>query len=137
MDKPVLARSLSDFWGRRWNLAFRDLMHQFVFQPLTPQVGPARATLVVFFISGLIHDSVISFAAHGGYGLPTIYFVIQGLALLFERSRVGRRVGLGRGIRGWLFAAFVVTGPAGLLFHPPFIHNVVLPMVEAIQKVIQ
>ncbi|MBW8886093.1 MAG: hypothetical protein JF612_15260, partial [Planctomycetia bacterium] len=88
MDKPVLARSLADFWGRRWNLAFRDLMHQFIFRPLAPQVGSARATLVVFFFSGVIHDAVISFVARGGYGSPTIYFLIQGLALLFERSRV-------------------------------------------------
>jgi alginate O-acetyltransferase complex protein AlgI len=135
MDKPVLAQSLADFWGRRWNLAFRELMHQFVFRPLAPQLGSARAMLVVFFVSGLIHDAVISFAARGGYGLPTIYFLIQGLALLFERSPLGRRMGLGGGLRGWLFAAAVIVMPAGLLFHRPFIEHVVLPMVQAIPTV--
>src|SRR5262249_3725004 len=67
MDKPMLSKSLADFWGRRWNLAFRDLMHQFVFRPLAPQLGVAWATLAVFLVSGLIHDGVISFAAGAGF----------------------------------------------------------------------
>jgi alginate O-acetyltransferase complex protein AlgI len=132
MQKPVLARSLSDFWGRRWNLAFRDLAHRFVFQPLAPRVSPVSATMAVFLVSGVIHDAVISYAAGGGWGLPTLYFLIQGGALLLERSRWGKRAGLGRGVVGWLFAAIVVAGPAGLVFHEPFITRVVLPMVEAI-----
>lgn len=33
MHAPLLARSVSEFWGRRWNLGFRDLAHQFVFEP--------------------------------------------------------------------------------------------------------
>lgn len=136
MDKPLLARSLADFWGRRWNLAFRDLMHQFVFQPLVLQMGVAWATLAVFLVSGLIHDAVISLAAGAGFGLPTLYFLIQGVAVLVEHSRVGRRFGLGRGIVGWLFAVAVIVGPAGLLFHPPFITRVVVPMLEAIQRVL-
>ncbi len=135
MHKPVLARSLADFWGRRWNLAFRDLAHRFVFHPLTPSIGPALATIAVFLASGLIHDAVISFAARGGWGLPTLYFLLQGAALLLEKSRWGKRMGLGRGRIGWLYAVAVVVGPAGLLFHPPFILRVVLPMVEAITAV--
>ena len=134
MDKPLLATSLADFWSRRWNLAFRDLMYRFVFQPLTPSVGAASASMAVFFVSGLIHDAVISTAARGGWGLPTLYFLIQGAALLIERSRLGRRVGLGRGVVGRLFAAAVIVSPAGLLFHPPFMTRVVLPMLEAIQR---
>ena len=41
MHKPVFARSLADFWGDRWNLAFRDLMHKLVFQPLVQSIGVA------------------------------------------------------------------------------------------------
>jgi hypothetical protein len=134
MEKPVLARSLSDFWGRRWNLAFRDVMHGFVFRPLAPVAGGIWATVAVFVVSGIIHDAVISYASGAGWGLPTLYFLIQALALFVERSRVGRRLGLGRGLVGWLFAVAVVVGPAGLLFHGPFIANVVVPMIEAIGR---
>jgi hypothetical protein len=134
MDKPVLARSVSDFWGRRWNLAFRDVMHEFVFLPLLPIVGGVWAVIAVFVVSGLIHDAVISFTASGGWGWPTLYFLIQAGAVLVERSRFGKRLGLGRGLIGWLFASAVIAGPAGLLFHTAFIERVVLPMVQAIQN---
>jgi hypothetical protein len=136
MHRPLLARSLADFWGRRWNVACRDLAHRFVFQPLAGRVGLAWATMAVFFVSGLVHDAVISLAAGGGWGLPTAYFLIQGVALLIERSRLGKRSGLGRGIAGRLFAAAVIIGPVGLLFHRPFATRVAVPMLEAIQHVL-
>lgn len=40
MHWPVAATSLADFWGRRWNTAFRDLTHRFLFRPLTRRLGP-------------------------------------------------------------------------------------------------
>jgi alginate O-acetyltransferase complex protein AlgI len=88
--------------------------------------------LGVFILSGLIHDLVISLPARGGYGLPTLYFAIQGCGLVFERSTLGQRVGLGRGPRGRIFALGFTAGPAFWLFHPPFIRNVILPMLKAI-----
>lgn len=135
MHKPLFATSLADFWGRRWNLAFRDLSHRFVFQPLVGIVGCTWAMMAVFLVSGLVHDAVISLAAGGGWGWPTLYFLIQGVAMLVERSRVGRLIGLGRGVIGWLFAAVVIVGPVGMLFHPPFIKRVVVPMVEWVSGV--
>ena len=31
MQKPLSSQSLSEFWGKRWNLGFRQLSHEFVF----------------------------------------------------------------------------------------------------------
>jgi hypothetical protein len=132
MDWPVLSRGVSEFWGRRWNTAFRDLTHRFLFRPLAARLGPRAGLAAGFLFSGAIHDLVISVPAGGGYGGPTLYFVIQGLGLLAERSRTGKRLGLGGGWRGRAFAAFVVVGPAYGLFHPPFVLNVVLPFLTVV-----
>ena len=129
MNAPLLATSLADFWGRRWNLAFRDLASAYVFRPLVGQVGAAGATMAAFLVSGVIHDVVISFPARGGYGLPTLYFAIHGAGLLFERSRLGQRIGTRRGVTGRLFTAAVTLSPLPLLFHRPFIENVIVPML--------
>ena len=131
MDAPIKATSLGEFWGRRWNLAFRDLAYNFVFQPLLRRCGVAGATLAVFLVSGLIHDVVISGSVGAGIGLPTIYFLIQGLGLFVERSPFGKRIGLGRGVIGWLYCGMVTIAPVGLLFHRPFIERVVIPMLAA------
>lgn len=132
MNWPVLATSLSDFWGRRWNTAFRDLTHRFLFRSLAGRVGPRAALATGFLFSGLVHDLVISVPAGGGYGWPTLYFVLQGLGLLAERSKLGQALGLGHGWRGWVFATVVVAGPAYGLFHPPFVVGVVLPLLEVL-----
>jgi hypothetical protein len=132
MQSPLSATSLSDFWGRRWNLGFRQLTHRLIFQPVRSRSGVVTATLLSFFASGLIHELVISLPARGGYGLPTCYFVLQGLGVLFERSMPGKRLGLGSGTRGWLFAVFCAGAPVYLLFHPWFVRGVILPFLVAI-----
>ena len=132
MRLPLAATSLNDFWGKRWNAAFNKLTFRFAYRPLRRRTNPTAATLGVFGLSGLIHELVISLPAHGGFGLPTAYFLIQGSGLVLERSSLGRRIGLGQGLRGRFFALAVTAGPAFWLFHPPFIHNVILPMFKAI-----
>jgi predicted DCC family thiol-disulfide oxidoreductase YuxK len=132
MRNPIFAVSLAEFWAKRWNTAFHELASRYTFRPLRRATNPAVATLIVFVLSGLIHDLVISVPARGGYALPTAYFLLQGLGTVGERTRLGRRLGLGRGFRGWIFAVFITAGPAFWLFHPPFIHNVILPMLHAI-----
>lgn len=135
MNAPILAASLSDFWSRRWNLAFRDLAHTYVFRRFVGRFGIAGATMAVFVVSGVVHDVAISGPAGGGYGLPTLYFVIQGVGVLFERSRLGKRIGTRKGVIGRLFCAAVILGPVCLLFHQPFVERVVVPMRTAIESV--
>jgi len=146
MDAPLCSKSVSEFWSRRWNVAFNRLAFDFVFRPLARRRGrrsssdatkrsrgsstlPLRgatriATLAAFLFSGLIHELVISLPAGAGYGLPTAYFLLQGIGILTERM-------LPR-IRGRIFTIVITAVPAFWLFHPPFVRNVILPFMKAI-----
>ena len=135
MSAPLRSTSLSEFWGKRWNLGFRQLSHELVFRPLYRVIGPDAAGFLVFAISGLIHDLVISVPARGGYGLPTLYFLLQGIGVTAERSHFGSRLGLARGAPGWCFMALFLTAPVFWLFHPWFVARVILPFMRAIHAV--
>ena len=132
MNTPTHSTSIAEFWGRRWNIAFRDLTYQFLFRPLGRRLGTVPALVIGFVVSGIVHDVVISLPAGSGHGGPTCFFAIQPVALLVERSALGRSLGLGKGVRGWLFTALVLLGPARLLFHDPFVMRIVVPVMEAL-----
>jgi hypothetical protein len=132
MASPLRATSLADFWGRRWNTAFRDLTHRFLFGPLQRRLGPRPALLAAFVASGLIHEAVITVPAGGGYGGPTLFFTAQGVALLAERAPIARRLGLGRAPAGPAFAIAVLAAPLAWLFPAPFVERVVVPMLKAL-----
>ena len=132
MSAPLRSASLGEFWGKRWNLGFRQLAHQLIFGPLRRTIGAGAAGFLVFGVSGLIHDLVISLPARGGYGLPTIYFLLQGTGMTIEHSRFGKRLGLGQGVRGWTFMMAFLAAPVFLLFHPWFVMRVMLPFMRVI-----
>jgi predicted DCC family thiol-disulfide oxidoreductase YuxK len=133
MRMPIAARSLGEFWSVRWNRGFNDLVRKHMFVPLRRRLGMTAASLTTFLASGLVHELVISVPARGGYGLPTLYFFLQGLGILAEHSRAGDLAGLHRGIRGRLFTITVVAGPAYWLFHPPFVLRVIIPFLHVIK----
>jgi len=133
MAVPIVATSLSEFWGKRWNLGFRQLSYELLFRPLQRLAGIPLATLAVFVASGLIHDLVISVPAQAGYGLPTGYFTLQGFGVLLERSQWGKRMGLNNGLRGRIFLFAMAAGPVFWLFHPPFVLNVIVPFMRAVR----
>jgi hypothetical protein len=132
MDAPLRSSSLREFWGKRWNLGFRQLAHELIFRPLHRRIGAGSAGFLVFVLSGIIHDMVISLPARGGYGLPTLYFLLQAFGISVERSQFGRRLGLGRGAPGRCFMMLFLVAPVFWLFHPWFVMRVILPFMQAI-----
>jgi hypothetical protein len=133
MRCPIAAASLSDFWGKRWNSGFRDIVFGLMFIRLAKRFGTAGAALATFVISGLIHELVITFPTRADYGLPTLYFALQGAAMLLERSQLGGKLRLTRGWRGHAFALAVVTLPIFALFPPLFVVRVMVPFLQIIK----
>lgn len=118
---PFRAPSLGDFWSRRWNLGFVAMMAAGIHRPLRARIGKSAALLGSFAVSGLLHELAISVPARGGYGLPTLYFVLQGALVLAERR------GFIRPSRALTLAAVLL--PLPLLFPPPFLRGVLWPLI--------
>jgi alginate O-acetyltransferase complex protein AlgI len=79
--------------------------------------------LLTFVLSGLIHELVITVPAGAGYGLPTLYFTLQGLGLMLERK-------VAAPVSAWLtrlFAWALVLLPIAALFPPIFVERVMVP----------
>jgi hypothetical protein len=138
MRCPIAATSLTEFWGRRWNLPFRDLAHRLVFTPVSRRWGHKAALWASFAASGVAHEIVISVPAGAGFGLPTAYFLLQACGSVLERrtNRVTRqylrRTDRSLRLAGWLRTHAFTVLPACLLFHPPFVERVMVPFFHAI-----
>lgn len=128
MNAPWSAHSVAEFWGQRWNTAFRDLVHRHIFLPTLRSHGQLWAILCVFIASGLIHEIAISVPARGGYGGPTLYFLIQAAAVFAERYAPGSHTAPGRVARR-IATGIVLLLPVPLLFHEPFRDRVILPLL--------
>lgn len=92
--KPWLARSVTDFWGSRWNLWFSDWFRYVVFVPWRRR--PVLAVVVVFLLSGLIHEWVVNLSLYFAadqrrFGTMMLYFPLQAAGLLIERRFMGGR----------------------------------------------
>jgi hypothetical protein len=127
---PLAARSLENFWSRRWNLAFSEMTAIGIYRPLANKIGRKAATGVAFFASGVLHELAISLPVLAGFGLPLSYFLLQGSLVLGERNmeRVGRSVSKwGWWSRLWVLGWLAL--PLPILFHRPFLRGVVWPLI--------
>ena len=115
-DRPWAAKSLDEFWTRRWNLAFVEMNRLLFLKSLRNVLGKRRAIAGAFVISGVLHEAAISFPAGGGWGGPLTYFVLQAVLVQIRALRGSR-------ILTWI----ALVAPAPMLFHTPFRSQIVVP----------
>ena len=129
--QPAKSNSLAEFWGRRWNLAFIEMLSIAVLRPLKTKIGNTTAVLLSFLLSGLLHEIAITLPVNAGFGGPTIYFIIQGCAVVAEKKMEKQNFGLSKNtllVKLWLF--FWLIAPIHFLFPDPFIEQIVWPMAN-------
>ena len=111
------ARGIGDFWSKRWNVGYSQMMQRLVGRPVQRKFGESAGVMAVFLGSGLLHELAITLPVRAGFGLPTLYFTLHGLLTLLERK-------LGRPI-GKIPALLAVMLPLGVLFPPAFQREVI------------
>lgn len=88
---PILARSPGDFWGRRWNLVFRNASHRVLFQRVARRFGVSAAGAAVFLWSIVAHEYLVLATLGSTGGDMALFFGLQGLmTVLLSRIRRGQ-----------------------------------------------
>ena len=128
---PLRSRSLGEFWGRRWNLAFSELTAISVYRPVSGWAGRPFGLAAAFAASGVLHELAISLPVRAGFGLPLAYFALHGALVGLERRLEARGLAVQR--RAWLGRLWTLAWlamPLPLLFHRPFLRGVIWPLLE-------
>jgi alginate O-acetyltransferase complex protein AlgI len=110
---------LADFWSKRWNLSFSQMMTRAVQRPVAKRFGKRIGVFSVFLVSGLLHELAITLPVQSGYGLPTLYFTAHGLVVLVERDTWPLW-------RKRILAITLVSAPLPLLFPEQFTQEVII-----------
>lgn len=83
---PYLSKNFGEFW-RRWHISLSNWFRDYVFYPLERQriiwIGQPVNILFVFLLTGIWHGISINFLIWG---------LIHGLALVFEATKLGRKL---------------------------------------------
>jgi alginate O-acetyltransferase complex protein AlgI len=116
------ARGIGDFWSKRWNTGYSQMMQRLVGRPVQNRLGEGAGMMAVFLGSGLLHELAITLPTRSGFGLPTLYFTLHGLLTLLEK-RIGRPI-------GGIPALLTVILPLEMLFPSAFQKEVIAKCLE-------
>lgn len=115
---PILARSLRDFWGERWNIVVGRWLRHHCFNPLARRGRAGAGLALAFAVSVALHVWIVAAALDRDMALQTsAFFALQG-ALLAVEGRLGvprwpRPLG-----RAWALACTILPSP---LFTEPLL----------------
>jgi len=87
-----LARTPAEFW-RRYSRVLGQFLHEDVFKQVGGRRSPIRATLIVFAISGLIHEYAFGIVTERLQGYQMAFFMVQGLGVVATQRAKPRGVG--------------------------------------------
>jgi hypothetical protein len=117
-ETPVAAKSLRDFWGKRWNHAMSAWLYRFIFSPLAHRHRPGLGLICAFLASAAMH-AWLPLVALGASASASVgaFFCLQGLFILAE-DRLDIRAWPLPLARVWTLAILLATTP---LFVYPYL----------------
>lgn len=123
-DRPILSRTLGEFWGRRWNRVVGGWLRSYLYFPLARSGRAGLGVAAAFAASTLLHFWVAWVPLDVGAGATMAsFFVIQGGGVALER-RLGADEWPPTRQRIWFASWFLLTGP---LFIEPILRMLGAP----------
>jgi hypothetical protein len=110
-DAPIRSRSITEFWGRRWNRAVGAWLRKHCFAPLARRKRPVLGVLASFAASAAIHFWPVLVAV--GWEMASrmaAFFVVQALLVLLE-ARWGAARWPPLAGHAWTIAWMLATSP--------------------------
>ncbi|HEV2608615.1 MAG TPA: MBOAT family protein [Xanthomonadaceae bacterium] len=99
-DAPLLSRSVSEFWAKRWNRVVSKILHDRFYKPFA-KYGTTVALLAAFAASAALHAWLIGILMGATCAASwAAFFLAQPLLILVERRL---RVRHWRPLLGWLW----------------------------------
>jgi hypothetical protein len=119
---PIAARSLRDFWGKRWNRPVSAWLHRFVFLPLARQHRPGLGLFCAFLVSGAIHAwvALVPLGAFPAFEMA-VFFGLQGVFILAE-DRLHVHAWPVPLARAWTLTILLATSPLIICSYLRFFH---------------
>ncbi|HET7745897.1 MAG TPA: MBOAT family protein [Vicinamibacteria bacterium] len=115
-DNPLLSRTPSEFWGRRWNTWVNHTLYRYVFLPAGGRRRPARGIMAAFLVSGLFHDALVAAGNLRVTLWMTAFFLLQGLIVaVTSGSRGFRRLARRSPVLTWAVTAVLMLTTGVLL----------------------
>ena len=113
---PIAARSVSEFWGQRWNRIVSAWLRAFIFRPVARRRHAGVAVVCSFLVSGVFHGWPMLVALGTAAALSTVvFFTIQAVFVLVE-NRLRIHTWPHALARAWTLAVLLVSSP--LLIDP-------------------
>lgn len=120
-DRPYLASSLRDFWGRRCNLMVSAILRPSVYDPVRASAGGAAGILASFAASGVMHEAMVCYLS---LRWMAAFFALHGVCWVAEgwcaRRWAARR--LPRAV-STAVAGLFVAGTSFWLFFPALLKD--------------
>ncbi len=110
-DRPHLARSVGEFWSRRWNRIVGGWLRARIFLPLARARSRPLALVGTFAFSALIHAYLVA-APLGRNAVVSmsLFFLLQGIAVLVEH-RLHVQRWRPRVARAWTLSILIASSP--------------------------
>jgi hypothetical protein len=113
-QSPYRSVTISEFWGKRWNLPALEFLRRCCFAPLA-RWGAVFAMFATFAISAVGH-ALLAFYALGRWKIAVVFgafFLVQPLLIAAERGLAVRRWRPEAG-RAWTLTALAITSPMAI-----------------------